>query len=141
MILDSSAAKERLFLSLGALSALLAVAAGAFGAHALKTRMTPEALAVFETGVRYQLVHALALIIAGLVTRRRRGRAAPGAGWLFAIGTVLFSGSLYLLVLTGQRAWGAVTPFGGVMWLAGWALLAFAGVRAREQVVEIAAKE
>jgi uncharacterized membrane protein YgdD (TMEM256/DUF423 family) len=141
VILDATPAKERLFLSLGALSGLVGVAAGAFGAHGLKARVTPEMLAVFDTGVRYQLVHALALAIAGLVLRRRRGRAAPAAGWLFAFGTVFFSGSLYVLVLTGQRAWGAVTPVGGVMWLFGWAMLTFAGMRSREQTVEVSAEE
>lgn len=137
MFLDSAPAKERLFLSLGAISGLIGVAAGAFGAHALKAQLTPDLLAVFETGTRYQLVHAIALIVTGLVTQRRRGRAAPAAGWLFLFGTVFFSGSLYVLALTGVRAWGAVTPFGGVMWLLGWALLAFAGGRSRERVVEI----
>jgi len=141
VILDSAPAKERLFLTLGAVSGLIGVAAGAFGAHGLKARVTPEMLAVFETGVRYQIVHAIALVVTGLVVRRRQGRAAPGAGWLFALGTVFFSGSLYVLVLSGVRTWGAVTPVGGVMWLAGWALLAFVGMRAREQVVEIPAKE
>ncbi|MBZ0269062.1 DUF423 domain-containing protein, partial [bacterium] len=131
-MLDSAPAKERLFLSLGAISGFLGVAAGAFGAHALKAHLTPDLLAVFETGTRYQLVHAIALIVAGLVTQRRHGRAAPAAGWLFLLGTVFFSGSLYVLALTGVRAWGAVTPLGGVMWLLGWALLAFAGGRARE---------
>lgn len=137
MFLDSAAAKERLFLSLGAISAFVGVAAGAFGAHALKAQLAPDLLAIFETGTRYQLVHAIALIVTGLVTQRRHGRAAPAAGWLFLFGTVFFSGSLYVLALTGVRAWGAVTPFGGVMWLLGWALLAFAGGRSREKVVEI----
>ena len=132
---------ERTVFALGSALAALGVALGAFGAHTLKTRIAPEMLAVFETGVRYQLFHALALIVTGLVVRRRRGRAAPGAGWLFVIGTVLFSGSLYTLVLTGERSWGAVTPIGGVLWLAAWALLAFAGMRTRERVVEIGPEE
>ena len=137
MILDSAPGKERLFLTLGAISGFVAVAAGAFGAHGLKEMLPAENLAWFETGVRYQMVHALALIVTALVTQRRRGRAAPAAGWLFVLGTLFFSGSLYVLALTGVRAWGAVTPIGGVLWLAAWALLAFAGARAREKTVEI----
>jgi uncharacterized membrane protein YgdD (TMEM256/DUF423 family) len=129
LILESSPARERQFLFLGALSAFVAVAAGAFGAHGLRGRLAPDLLAVFETGVRYHLVHALALIVVALVVPRRRGRAAPAAAWLFVLGTVLFSGSLYVLALSGVRAWGAVTPFGGVAWLAGWALLALAAIQ------------
>jgi len=136
VILDSSMGKERLFLGLGAASAFVGVAAGAFGAHALKSTLAPDLLAVFETAVRYQMYHALALVAAALLVTRRRGRAAPAAGWLFALGTVLFSGSLYVLALSGQRFWGAVTPFGGVTWLAGWALLAFAATRSRILVAE-----
>ena len=112
------------FTSLGALLALLAVAAGAFGAHALRGRLEPDMLQVFETTVRYQLAHALALLGLG-----RRGQAAPRAGaapgaTLLLVGTLLFCGSLYALALTGVRAWGAVTPFGGLALLVGWALVA-----------------
>jgi uncharacterized membrane protein YgdD (TMEM256/DUF423 family) len=121
---------DRLFLVIGSLVALLGVAAGAFGAHGLKTRLTPDMLAVFETGVRYQLVHALALLAVAWACSRWPGRAASAAGFLFLIGIVVFSGSLYLLTLTGVRSFGAVTPVGGLAFLAGWACLAWAGWRA-----------
>ncbi len=124
---------ERLFAGIGALSALSAVAAGAFGAHALRERLGADLLATFETGARYQMYHALALFVVAWAAGRWTG-AVPQtqwAGWLFVVGTVLFSGSLYALALTGVRAWGAVTPIGGVAWLAGWALLAWAAFAGR----------
>ncbi len=105
------------------------MAAGAFGAHALKSRLTPDMLAVFEVGVRYQLVHALALLAVAWAITRWPGRVALHAGALFIAGIVLFSGSLYLLALTGERSLGAITPFGGVAFLAGWACLAWAAWR------------
>lgn len=120
---------ERTFLALGSISALIAVAAGAFGAHALKTRLAPELLAVFETGARYQMFHALGLLGAAWASTRLPGGPVAAAGWLFAAGTVLFSGSLYLLALTGARWLGAVTPLGGAAFLAGWACLAWAAIR------------
>ncbi|MEJ2483276.1 MAG: DUF423 domain-containing protein, partial [Gemmatimonadota bacterium] len=105
---------------LGSLSAFLGVAAGAFGAHALKAVVAPDLLVVYETGVRYQLFHALALLALGLAAKvRPEGRWSIPV-WLFAGGTVLFSGSLYLLALTGVRWLGAVTPIGGICFLAGW---------------------
>jgi len=113
----------------GALLAFAAVAAGAFGAHALKARLPADALAVFETAVRYHLVHALALFAVAWATTQWPGRAANVSGWLFIAGIVLFSGSLYLLVLTGQRSFGAITPLGGVSLLAGWLALAWAAWR------------
>ncbi len=119
----------RTFLALGALSAAMSVAAGAFGAHALKARLAPELLAVFETGARYQTFHALGLVAAAWAADRFPGAAAAWAGWLFLAGTVLFSGSLYALALSGVRAFGAVTPFGGVAFIAGWAALALAALR------------
>ena len=100
--------------------------AGAFGAHALRDRLTPADLATFETAARYQMYHALALLAVGLLTDRGVTRAGA-AGWLFLAGVALFSGSLYLLVLTGQRWLGAVTPFGGVAFIAGWVALAWDG--------------
>ena len=104
----------------GALSAFIGVAAGAFGAHALRSRLDPDMLAVFEVGVRYQLVHALAMLAVAWAAltwpHTHVARSAP----LFAAGTVLFSGSLYALALSGTRVLGAVTPFGGVLFLAGW---------------------
>ncbi len=115
-----------MFVGLGALSALIAVAAGAFGAHALKSRLTPEMLAIFETGARYQMYHALGLIGVGLWASHR---GANGAGWAFVVGTVLFSGSLYALALSGVRALGAVTPIGGLAFMVGWALLAWSAWR------------
>lgn len=109
-----------MWIILGGLSGLIGVAAGAFGAHALKTRMDAEHLAIFETGVRYQMYHAPALLLVGWLARRRPGTAATLAGGCMAIGTLIFSGSLYALALTGQRYWGAVTPFGGLAFLLGW---------------------
>ncbi|HEX6103933.1 MAG TPA: DUF423 domain-containing protein [Gemmatimonadales bacterium] len=117
---------DRLFFSLGAVSGLVAVAAGAFGAHALRERLDPSALAVFETGARYQMYHALALIAVAWAAARWPGPWPGRAGWLFVAGTLLFSGSLYALALSGIRALGAVTPFGGVAFLAGWLCLALA---------------
>lgn len=116
----------RLFFTLGCLSALVGVALGAFGAHGLRGRVTPEMLNVFEVGVRYQLYHALALLAVGAIAGRLPGGALAIAGWLFVAGTVVFSGSLYLLVLSGQRWLGAVTPLGGLAFLAGWLVLAWA---------------
>ena len=111
---------ERTFLALGALSGAISVAAGAFGAHALRTRISTELLAAFETGARYQMYHALALLVVAWATTRWPGPPVRAAGWLFVAGTVLFSGSLYLLALTGARGLGAVTPLGGLALLAGW---------------------
>lgn len=112
------------FALLGAVSAFVGVALGAFGAHGLEGRVTPADLGTWETGVRYHMYHALALFaVAWLASRRRTGGVAL-AGWLFVAGTVVFSGSLYALVLTGQRWLGAVTPLGGLAFLAGWATLA-----------------
>jgi len=113
-----------LFGVLGAISGLCSVALGAFGAHALKARLSPELLTVFETGARYQMFHALALLFVATLAPR-----ASIAGWLFVAGTVLFSGSLYGLALTGVRWLGAITPFGGLCFIAGWAALAWAFAR------------
>jgi uncharacterized membrane protein YgdD (TMEM256/DUF423 family) len=109
---------------LGAISAFIAVLAGAFGAHALRATLAPDLLQVFETGARYQLFHALALILVGLALGRTPRRALRAAGALFVAGTVLFSGSLYALALTGVRALGAITPLGGLCLLAGWIAMA-----------------
>lgn len=113
---------------LGAALAAVGVAAGAFGAHALASRVTPERLETFDTAVRYQLIHALGLLAVALLGDD--SRQAAWAGILFIVGIALFSGSLYLLVLTGVRAFGAITPLGGVAFIAGWVLLAIAGGRA-----------
>ena len=120
---------DRLFFGLGALSAMLGVGAGAFGAHALRARLTAEHLAVFETAARYQMYHALALLAVAWAVTRWPGALPVWAGWLFVAGTVLFSGSLYILALSGIRWWGAVTPLGGVAFLAGWVCLALSAVR------------
>jgi len=115
---------ERVFVAVGGASAFIAVAAGAFGAHALRSRMSPELLAAFETGARYQMYHALALLAVACALTRWPVPAVRAAGWLFVAGTVIFSGSLYLLALTGVRIFGAVTPLGGLAFLAGWLALA-----------------
>lgn len=120
---------ERLFFVLGSLSAGLAVALGAFGAHALKARLAPEMLAVYDVGVRYQLAHALALLAVAWASTRWPGPAVNASGWLFVAGSVLFSGSLYALALSGVRGLGAITPIGGVAWLLGWACLAWGVMR------------
>jgi len=117
---------DRLFFLLGSLSGFLAVTLGAFGAHGLKTRIGPDMLAVFETGVRYQMFHALALLAVAWAATRWPGNLVIGAGWLFVAGTVIFSGSLYLLSLTGMRWLGAITPIGGLAFMAGWLCLAWA---------------
>lgn len=113
----------------GAVLAALGVAAGAFGAHALRGKLSPRDLEIFETAVRYQLIHAVALVALGALHRGTPPIAAGGAGWCLGIGTCIFSGSLYLLVATGVRKWGAVTPIGGVLLIVGWALLARAALR------------
>ena len=119
----------RTFLLAGALAGFVGVAFGAFGAHGLRGRLAPDMLAVFETGVRYQMYHALALMLTAalmMTGRIESGRAVAAAGWLFVAGIVLFSGSLYLLAVTGVTVLGAITPIGGVAFLVGWACLAIA---------------
>jgi uncharacterized membrane protein YgdD (TMEM256/DUF423 family) len=113
----------------GSISAFIAVAAGAFGAHALRARLAPDLLAVFETGSRYQMYHALALFVVALAAARWPLSPVRAAGWLFIAGTLLFSGSLYALALTGTRALGSITPVGGLCFLAGWLALAYAAVK------------
>lgn len=116
----------RFFLLFGAVAAGLAVAAGAFGAHALEARLSPERLQTFETAVRYQMYHALALLFVGWAAQELGGAAVLWAGGCFIGGILVFSGSLYLLVLTDTGWLGAITPLGGAAFLAGWALLAWA---------------
>ena len=110
----------------GALLAFLGVGLGAFGAHGLRTRISPDMQAVFETGVRYHMYHSLAILVVGLIEGRTGGWLIALAGWLFTAGIVLFSGSLYLLAITGVTTLGAITPIGGLAFLAGWACLALA---------------
>jgi uncharacterized membrane protein YgdD (TMEM256/DUF423 family) len=124
------AAMDKTFLLIGAIAGFLAVGLGAFGAHALRARLSPEMLAVFETGVRYHMYHALAIIATALVMSRMSGFLVVWAGWLFIAGIVLFSGSLYLLAFTGVTVLGAITPLGGLAFLAGWACLALAAAAA-----------
>ena len=115
---------ERTFFRIGALSAGIAVAAGAFGAHALRDRLAPELLQVFEAAARYQMYHALGLLAVAWAASRSGAAGTQRAGWLFVAGTLLFSGSLYLMALTGVRWLGAITPLGGAAWIAGWTVLA-----------------
>jgi uncharacterized membrane protein YgdD (TMEM256/DUF423 family) len=120
----------RLWIALGSLAGFLAVAFGAFGAHALKTRLTPELMAVYRTGVEYHFYHALALLAVGIFALLHPARTLDIAGLCFGVGILLFSGSLYALALSGVRVLGAITPFGGVLFLAGWSLLAWTAWRA-----------
>src|SRR4051812_11577185 len=117
---------DRTFLFIGALMGLVGVGLGAFGAHGLRGRLSPDMLAVFETGVRYQMYHALALLAVGLLAARADTRGMLVAGWSFTAGILLFSGSLYALAFTGVTTFGAITPIGGVAFLVGWAALAAA---------------
>jgi len=109
---------------LGGIAMIFGVALGAFGAHGLKARITPDFLAIYETGVRYHLVHGLALFVVAWLAGEDQTRSARLAGILFAVGILLFSGSLYLLALTGIRALGAITPLGGLAWIAAWTIVA-----------------
>ena len=119
------------FLLIGSLVGFLGVAAGAFGAHGLRSRLSPDMLAVFETAVRYQMYHVFALLItAAVMARVGDARLLAIAGWSFITGVVLFSGSLYALALTGISGLGAITPLGGLAFLVGWACLdVFAAAR------------
>jgi uncharacterized membrane protein YgdD (TMEM256/DUF423 family) len=121
---------DRLLLAASGISGFCAVAAGAFGAHALRERLAPDLLAVYQTGALYHLVHSLALGLVALAAARWPGAVTTWSGWLFAAGIVLFSGSLYALALSGVRVLGAITPLGGLCFLGGWALLAVAALRA-----------
>jgi uncharacterized membrane protein YgdD (TMEM256/DUF423 family) len=121
---------ERWF-AIGAWLGALGVALGAFGAHGLKSRVSAEMIAVWETASRYQIVHALALLATAFACERWPGAFANGAGWLFLAGIAVFSGSLYALALTGVRTFGAITPIGGLCLIAGWACLALSAMRGR----------
>jgi len=117
----------KLFLAIGGINAALVVALGAFGAHGLKARLTPDMLAVYQTGVHYHLFHALGLLVVGLVAMQISDSATlRWSGWLMLIGIVLFSGSLYVLSISGLRWLGAITPFGGVSFIAAWVLFVVA---------------
>jgi uncharacterized membrane protein YgdD (TMEM256/DUF423 family) len=120
---------DRLFFAIGALSAIVAVAAGAFGAHGLKGWLDPELLVIFEVGARYQMYHAFGLVACAWAYTRWSHSTVVWAGWLFVVGTILFSGSLYALSLTGMKWLGAVTPLGGIAFIAGWGALAWTAWR------------
>lgn len=121
---------DRTFLFWGSLFGFLGVAFGAFGAHGLKSRLSPEMLAVFETGVRYQMYHAFAiLIVAAAIGRIGDANLLVLAGWFFVAGILLFSGSLYALSLSGVGVLGAITPVGGLLFLIGWACLGLFALR------------
>lgn len=119
----------KLWIALGALNAFISVAAGAFGAHALKARLDEYSLGIFETGARYQMYHALALVLVGLFVAAKPDANVNPAGWAFVVGIVLFSGSLYALSFTGIKVLGAVTPLGGLGFLIGWSLFAWAALK------------
>jgi uncharacterized membrane protein YgdD (TMEM256/DUF423 family) len=122
---------SRLALTVGALYGMFAVSLGAFGAHGLADRVPPERLVTWATGAEYLGLHALALLACGLMLALRPGaRLLAAAAWAIGLGTLVFSGSLFVLVLSGVRWWGAVTPFGGVALILGWALLAAGAWRA-----------
>lgn len=114
---------DRFFFIVGAIMAFLAVALGAFGAHALKNRLTPDMLEIFEVGVRYHMYHAFGLLAVAWATSRWPESNVTAAGWAFIVGIIIFSGSLYILSMTGMRWFGAVTPLGGLAFLIGWAIL------------------
>jgi uncharacterized membrane protein YgdD (TMEM256/DUF423 family) len=117
----------KLFITLASISGLLAVTLGAFGAHALKSRLDDYALGVWETAVQYHFYHALALLAVGIVALGQpHSTLLRSSGWLFLVGTLIFSGSLYLLAVSGTRWLGAVTPLGGLSFIGGWACLAVA---------------
>ncbi len=118
--------------AVGAIAAAIGVAFGAFGAHALKSRVTEDLLTVFETGVRYQMYHALALFAVAWAAERWPGRWVNASGWLFTVGILVFSGSLYLMTLSGARWLGAITPLGGVCFILGWLALAVVSLRGRK---------
>lgn len=120
---------DRWFAVMGGIMGALGVGLGAFAAHGLKARVTPDLLAVFETGARYHLTHALALVAVAWAASRWQHAAIHAAGWLFFAGILIFSGSLYALVLTGVRGLGAITPIGGLCMIAGWVCLAWGAAR------------
>ncbi|HVT37234.1 MAG TPA: DUF423 domain-containing protein [Nevskiaceae bacterium] len=121
----------RIFLAIGALYGLFGVLLGAFGAHALKERLAPDLLAVWRTAVEYQFYHALALMLLALLLRDAANGLMQAGGWCFAAGVLVFSGSLYALALTGVRMLGAVTPVGGLLFIAGWICLLLGALKDR----------
>ena len=120
---------NRTFFFLGCVAAFLAVGAGAFGAHALESRLSADRLGTFELAARYQMYHALALLAVGWACTRWPGAMTTGSGWMFVVGIVVFCGSLYALALGAPRWFGAITPIGGVSFLIGWGMLGWAALR------------
>ncbi len=122
----------RNLIAAGAALAFLAVGLGAFGAHALKAQLAPDMMQVYQTGVQYHLPHAVAIVLIGMLCQQMPdSRIVPIAGWVMVAGVVVFSGSLYLLSVTGIRVLGAVTPIGGVALLTSWAMLAYGALTHR----------
>jgi len=121
---------DRLFFGLGSIVGLLTVAAGAFGAHALQSRIDARAMEIFQTSVRYQMMHALALVAAAWAATRWSGGAVRVGGWAFVVGVVIFCGTLYGLALGGPRWLGAITPIGGMSFIVGWGCLAWSALAA-----------
>lgn len=120
---------QKILLIIGAAMAFMAVAAGAFGAHALKQKLDIDLLNAFEVGVRYQMHHALALIAIAILYTNYNHFSMAASAWLIIAGTCLFSGSLYILALTGIRMWGALTPVGGILLLIGWLMFALGVIK------------
>jgi len=120
---------NRKFIIIGASLMALGVALGAFGAHALKERLEPSMLQIYHTGVEYQFYHAIGLLITGVLLRYYQCKGLIWAGWLFIVGIALFSGSLYLLTLTGIKELGMITPIGGISFIAGWITMALSLVK------------
>lgn len=118
-----------IWLAIGAINGLISVAAGAFGAHGLKASVTPEHLAVFETGARYHMYHALAIIAFAWLSSRSNGQLGNATGWCFLIGIIIFCGTLYAIPITKISKLGAITPIGGVLLMIGWLLLAIAAFK------------
>ena len=117
------------WLVVGSIGGFLGVAGGAFGAHALKARLSEQMLANFETGTRYLLVHAVALLVVGVLAGRKNGDDLLVVGWAFSVGMLIFTGSLWVMALTGQRWLGAITPVGGTALIIGWLALALAAAK------------
>lgn len=119
----------KLFLSLGAISGALGVIIGAFGAHGLKAKLSPDMLTVYQTGVQYHFYHTFALLAVGLLALKFQSGLLTSSGWSFLIGIIIFSGSLYTLSITGISKLGAITPIGGLFFIIGWVMLAVAVVK------------
>jgi len=115
---------NRTFVSLGSGFAFVGIALGAFGTHGLKDRLSEASMKIWQTGVQYHLIHSVALVLVGLLAVQEPGRSIRNAGWLMAAGIVIFSGSLYALALTNVKILGAITPLGGLAFLAAWLILA-----------------